>query len=417
MIKTTVVTLFLALICAVQAQTTITFRQFDPPGEITALTKAVDAWNAEHDDIQIQLESIATNDALNTYVREAQAGGGPDIVHMGLAWVPSLTASDLLLAPANYMEDLGIGQGVDDFLATDLTTVDEELYAVPWTVDTFAMAYRPDALEAAGLDSFPETWDAFLTAAESLNRDTSGNGRTDQFAFCFSGGAGLNSSIWFISNYYLWSNGGSLVSSVDGTWQVGATVEQLADAMTYFNTFFENGYTPRALIAASTFSDPELTNGLAQGDCAVAFFPPQTFRGANETADTALMTAPIPEGSEMQISHLGGRALGVNPNTDNPEAAFQVVAYLTSAEVMSQLPQYPAQTSLLDELSFPDSEAGFVEMLPKAVTFKRYTDSPVPLPGLAEVTTREYASVFSGQKTPEQAAQDLINEINTLLGE
>ena len=417
MIKTTVVTLFLALICAVQAQTTITFRQFDPPGEITALTEAVDAWNAEHDDIQIQLESIATNDALNTYVREAQAGGGPDIVHMGLAWVPSLTASDLLLAPANYMEDLGIGQGVDDFLATDLTTVDEELYAVPWTVDTFAMAYRPDALEAAGLDSFPETWDAFLTAAESLNRDTSGNGRTDQFAFCFSGGAGLNSSIWFISNYYLWSNGGSLVSSVDGTWQVGATVEQLADAMTYFNTFFENGYTPRALIAASTFSDPELTNGLAQGDCAVAFFPPQTFRGANETADTALMTAPIPEGSEMQISHLGGRALGVNPNTDNPEAAFQVVAYLTSAEVMSQLPQYPAQTSLLDELSFPDSEAGFVEMLPKAVTFKRYTDSPVPLPGLAEVTTREYASVFSGQKTPEQAAQDLINEINTLLGE
>lgn len=401
----------------VQAQTTVTFRQFDPPGEITSLTAAIDTWNIENDDIKIRLESIASNDALNTYVREAQAGGGPDIVHLGLAWIPSLTASELLLAPGDYLDNLSIGQGVDDFLATDLTSVDGELYAVPWTVDTFVMAYRPDALEAAGLDAFPKTWDEFLAVSESLNRDTDGNGRIDQFAFCFSGGAGLNSSIWFISNYYLWSNGGSLLSEVNGSWQVGATVEQIADAMSYFNTFFENAFTPRALIAVSSFSDPELTSGLARGDCAVGFFPPQTFRSAAEEADIELMTAAIPSGSDTQISHLGGRALGVNPNTENPEAAFKVVAYLTRADVMSQLPQYPAQTSLLNELSFPDSEVGFAEMIPKAVTFKRYTDSPIPLPGLAEATTREYAAVFSGQKTPEEAAQDLTNEINALLGE
>ena len=417
MIHKVLATFVLIIASAALAQTTVTFRQFDPPNEISALTAAVDAWNAEHDDVKIRLESIASGDALNTYVREAQAGGGPDIVQLGLAWVPSLTASDLLLAPGTYMGDVQIGGGADDFLATDLTTVDGELYAVPWTVDTFAMAYRPDALEAAGLGAFPSTWDEFLSAADSLNRDLDGNGRTDQYAFCISGGAGINSSIWFISNYYLWSNGGSLLREVDGNWEVGATAEQIADAMTYFNTFFENGYTPRALVAATTYADPELTNGLARGDCAVSFFPPQTFRTANEASDAELTTAAIPAGRETRISHLGGRALGVNPNTANPEAAFQVIAYLTSAEVMAQLPQYPAQRSLLDMLSFPESESGFVEMLPEAVTFKRYTDSPVPLPGLAEATTREYAAVFSGQKMPQQAAQDLISAINTLLSE
>ena len=109
MIHKVLATFVLVVASAGLAQTTVTFRQFDPPNEISALAAAVDAWNAEHDDVKIRLESIASGDALNTYVREAQAGGGPDIVQLGLAWVPSLTASDLLLAPGAYMSDMQIG--------------------------------------------------------------------------------------------------------------------------------------------------------------------------------------------------------------------------------------------------------------------------------------------------------------------
>ena len=410
---------FLLVVCLLgvaSAQQGLVFRQFDPPNEISALTAAVESWNKDNPDAQVRLESIASNDALNTYVREAQAGGGPDVVQLGFAWLPTLISSDLIVNLDSLTEASPLGQGIDDFLATDLATANDSVYAVPWTADTFAMAYRPSALEAANITSFPDTWEAFQEAAAALTVDTNGNGRTDQYGFCFSAGSGLNSSMWFLANYYLWSNGSALVSQAeDGTWASGASAEDLAAAMTYFNSFFENRQTPRSMIALTTFSDPELTNGLARGDCAISFFPPQTFRGAEQSSEEGLMTAAVPKGTETRISHLGGRALAVNPNSERSEDAYRFIQYLTSADVMATLPQYPAQQSLLGVLAFPESESGFVAMLPEAVTFKRYTDSPAPLPGLAEATTREFASVFSGQKSPEQAANDLLAAIEDLL--
>lgn len=399
------------------AQTVVTVRQFDPPSEISALQAAVDQFNAERDDIEIDLQTIGAGDALNTFVREAQAGGGPDVAHMGLAWVPSLVDAGLLIDLSALAGDEPIGAGIEDFLATDLTVFDGAVYGVPWTVDTFAIAYRPDAFDDVGLEAFPGTWEELLEASADLTRDTDGDGRIDQNAFCFSGGAGVNSSMWFMANYHLWSNGGSLVEPSDGDWVVGTDADLLAQTMAYFAEYFEQGYTPRALIGSTAFSDPEITSGLANGDCAMAFLPPQTFRTANDQSGGVLATGSIPAGDETKISHLGGRALGISSASDNPEEALEVIRYLTSQDVMATLPQYPAQQTLLDAIEFADAESGFIEMLPDAVTFKRYTDAPVPLPALAETTTREFASVFSGQKQPDRAADDLIEAIDELLAE
>lgn len=394
----------------------VVFRQFDPPNEISSLTAAVDAWNQNNSDAQVQLESISSNDALNTYVREAQAGGGPDVVQLGFAWLPELIGSNLILNLDSLISSSPLGQGTGDFLASDLATANGSIYAVPWTADTFTMAYRPDALRAANIENFPDTWEALQSAVATLTVDTDGDGRTDQYGICFSAGSGLNSSTWFLANYYFWSNGDSLVTQMaDGSWAPGISSDDLAGAMAYLNSFFENRQIPRSMVALTSFSDPELTSGLARGDCAITFFPPQTFRVAEEMSDADLMTAAIPKGSKTRVSHLGGRALAINPNSEQAENAYAFIQYLISADIMATIPQYPAQQSLLDKLSFPENESGFVEMLPEAVTFKRYTDSPAPLPGLAEATTREFASVFSGQKSSESAANDLLAAIEDLL--
>jgi multiple sugar transport system substrate-binding protein len=395
----------------------IVFRQFDPPNEIAALTAAVQTWNTSNPRMQVRLESIASNDALNAYAREVQAGGGPDVAQLGFAWIPDLTRSKLLLQLDPLISESPLARGIQDFLATDLTVSDGNVHAVPWTADTFAMAYRPDFFEKAGLAAFPKTWAALLEAARRLTADVNGDGRTEQYGFCFAAGSGLNSSTWFLVNYYLWSNGSSLVQrDAGGKWQPGVTVASLASAMRYFDAFFTSGASPRSLIALTTYADPEITGGLGRGECAIGFFPPQTFRAAQAASKNPLRTGLVPSGTSAQISHLGGRALVINPNSKHPKEAWAFLKYLVSADVMQNLPQYPAQRTLLKTIKFADAEQGFVEMLPQAVTFKRYTDSPAPLPGLATATTREFAAVFSGQKSPERAADDLIRGISSLLG-
>lgn len=394
----------------------LVFRQFDPPLEIEGLEQAVEKFNESHPNIQVTMETVTGPEGLPQYVREVQAGGGPDVEHLAFVWTRDLARAGQLMPLDDFIAASPPGAGLDDFLALDLAQFEGGTYGVPWTADTFVMAYRPDLFEAAGVTAFPDTWEDFQAVAAQLTADTDDNGRTDQFGFCFPAGSGPTSGMWFLVNYYLWSNGKFLVEETsDGQWEVGVTPEDVAEAMTYYNTFFDEGSTPKSLIAVDAWGDPEIVGGLGRGDCAISFFPPQTFRAAQEQSEQPLMTAPIPQGSEQRISHLGGRALGINPNTEHPEEAWEFIQFLTSQEAFDTYDQYPAQRSLLDALEFPEAEQGYVEMLPLAITFERYISSPARSTSMQEAVTREFGAVYSGQRSPEEAGQALVDSLAELL--
>jgi multiple sugar transport system substrate-binding protein len=391
------------------------FRQNDPPDQVGGLFAAIDAWNAAHPNVQVRYETVPWADAQNQYVREVQSGGGPDIAQMAFVWTRDLAENGLVTNLDQLIESTPPGAGIDDFLGTELAELDGSLYGIPWTVDTFVMPYRPDHFEAAGIEAFPDTWDEFFAAAQSLTQDTDGDGRTDQYGFCFPAGTGATSGLWFLINYYLWSHGKFFVEQTEdgSSWQVGVTAEDVDQAMQYYNQFFTEGVTPESLIAITSWGDPELVGGLTRGDCSISFFPPATFRAAKAQApDVTLATGPIPRGPETRISHLGGRTLVINPNSQHPEEAWEFLTYLASAETFETYAEFPAQESLLAELEFAEGEEGYVEQLPHAITFYPYISSPLTVTFMADAATREFGAVFSGQKTTTQAAADLVAAID-----
>ena len=392
-----------------QDKVDLVFRQFDPPTEIAGLITAVDAWNASHPDIQVRLETMSGGDTLAQMAREVPAGAGPDVQQMAFVWTRDLARSGLVADLTSMVSANPPGAGYEDFLATELATLDGKIYGVPWSADTFAMAYRPDLLEAAGV-AFPDTWDDLTSAAKALSN---GDG---QFGFCFPAGSAPDSGMWILFNYYLWSNGHTLVDETSpGVWEVVATQDDLVKAMDYFNAFFTSASSPESLITVNAWGDPELIGGLGRGDCAITFFPPQTFRAAQGQSEAALLTAPIPKGSAERISHLGGRALGINPASKHPEQAWEFVRYLVSQDTFKTYNQYPAQKSLLAALTFPENEQGYVQMLPLAQTFERYISSPIAVSSMTAVINREFGAVFSGQRTAEEASQAVLAELQDLL--
>jgi multiple sugar transport system substrate-binding protein len=390
----------------------IVFRQNDPPVEIGGLEQAIEQWNASNPNIQVKLENIAWADAQTQFVREVQAGGGPDIAQLAFVWPRDLASTGLLLELDSYIE--GSELALDDFLATELAVRDGKTYGIPWSADTFVIAYRPDLLEAAGVTVpagevwDPGTWDAFRDVAEQLSDGE------NQFGFGFP--AGPDGWTWFLANYYLWSNGTTLLEDTgDGTWAPGVTAEELTQALDYFASFFERGITPESLIAVSTPGDPQIVGGLGRGDFAMSFFPPATFRAAQAESESPLATALIPSGSETRISHLGGRMLGINPGTEHPEEAWQVIAYLVSADTFATYDQYPARTSILEAFETPEGEEAYAEMLPQAITFEQYISSPVPVTSLQEAVNRTFGAVFSGQQSSEEAGGALVDELASLI--
>ncbi len=358
------------------------------------------------------------SDAQQQYVREVQTGGGPDVVQLAFVWTRDLAINDLVMNLDPYLAESPYGPELEDFLGVDLGVYEESIYGVPWSVDTFALGYRPDLLEAAGLDAFPDTWDELPAAAEALTADTDGDGRTDQYGFCFPAGSGTTSGMWFLANYYLWSHGKFFVKEDgSGGFELGATPEDIAAAMDYFNAFFENGYTPESMIAIDSWGDPEYTSSLGRGDCAILFLPPSAFRAAEEQSEVPLASAPDPLGSDGRLSHLGGRTLAINPTTEHPDEAWQFLNFLLSQEFYENYynTYFPAQKSLLDEIEFDEEITGYAQQLPNAITFSTYILAPPPVSAMWAATNQEFGAVYSGQKSSEEAGVALMQAMEELL--
>lgn len=386
---------------------TLVFRQFDPEGEVGGLTTAIDAWNKSHPRVQVEMQTLSPNN-VQQFAREANSGSGPDIDQIGYTDVAFLATPKILLPLDDYLKKDPLPGGTKSLLATDMATFDGKTWAIPWTADTMALVYNAKALSAAGIKEPPTTWEQL--AADAKRISFSSSGKTSGFCFPASGSA--TSAQWFAANYYIWSHGGTLVQKdPSGQWQPGVSQAQLTAAIQYFADLFSSGAAPKANQAVQDYSDPTIVNGLATGSCAMSYQPPSTFatlRRQAQAAGTTLTTAPMPSGLTDGATHLGGRALGINRNTEHPEEAWSVIKYLASATTFKTYDQYPASAKTLTELTVPKEQQGYVDQLPHSRSFARYIGSEMTIASIEQLVNQRFSAVYSGQSTSAQAATAIL---------
>ncbi|GLJ62611.1 bicyclomycin resistance protein [Microbacterium barkeri] len=383
----------------------LTFRQFDPADQVEGLVEAVDSWNADHPDIQVDLETVTPNNPQQ-FAREANSGSGPDVIHMALADVAFLAQPRVLLPLDDLMSSEPL-DGADQLLATEMTVIDDTTWGVPWTADTMALVYRPDVLADAGIDATPETWEDFQQVAEDIT--TGSDGAVS--GFCFAAGAQQPAAQWFAINYYLWNHDQYLIENEGGQWQAGVSEDELAAAIDYFDAFFESGTTPASMQALTDYADPAIATALQDGTCAMTYMPPAAFRTVEEQVDAELATAPMPGGLVDGSTHLGGRALGINANSAHPEEAWAFIEYLMSSDTFATYSQYPASAQTLTELDVDPAEQGFVDQLPHSVPFAKYIGAPITTASLQELVNQQFSAVYSGQSDSETAARAILDTI------
>ncbi len=396
------------------AKTEIIFRQSDTPQETVGLRKAIDEYNLRNPDVKVVFETVPWADARDQLIREAAAGTGPDVSQLAFVWTMDLAKAGALLTLDDLLSKYPLEAEVDDFLGLELGLLEDDLYGIPWTVDTHTMVYRDDILSNYGLETIPDTWIDFQDQVIKIAREREAPG------FGFPAGGASGGGIWFLVNYYIWSNGFSFVEKdlETGEWKLGIDEDNLAEALSYFKNFFDEGASPRSLIGISSWADPTILRGFESGYFPIVFWPPATLKSVLQTnPDLSAKSGLVPRGDVKRISHLGGRALGISKYTEHTQEAWNLLSFLTSKEVFENYytEQFPARVSLLRELNFPEELQGYSEQLQYAQTFYQYTISPAPVGAMWDATNRESSAAFSGQKTIEQAATDLLSSISEFL--
>lgn len=404
----------LGLAAPALAQAELTFRYMVE--NVDEVRAGLDLFEQQNPGIEVTLERIAFNDARDQFIREAAVGVGPDVVHLAFVWIKDLGAAEACLRLNDFVENQGLGAaGWDDFVASDLMygPDGESIYGVPFTTDTFAMIYRTDVMAEAGIEAPPQTWAELLEDARRVKD------RTGKIGFGFAAGASSANTIWFLANYYWWSNGAALVvEDGRGGFTTGISAEQIAEAIEYYGTFLQEDLTTAGSLGIDAWNAPEVLEPMLRGEQWAVMVPVFTadqmfadWRERNPGEDLPFTTAMVPRGTGESTTHLGGHALCVNAATEHPEAAWKLMQFLTSWEFFENYNRgyYPAQYALLERRPFPPEMKGFADQFFKgARSWGPYARGPASIASMWNQTSRSFGSAFIGEKTPLEAAEELL---------
>ena len=352
-------------------------------------------------------------------------GGQFDIMTIGMYETPIWGANGWLVP----LDDLSEEYDADDILPAmrDGLSHDGTLYAAPFYGESSMVMYRTDLMEEAGLE-MPEdpTWQFIREAAAAMH-----DPENEVYGICLRGKPG-------------WGEGGAFITVTansfgarwfDEDWNAQFDQPEWNEALTFFVDLM-NSYGPPGY-ATNGFN--ENLSLFQQGRCgmwidatvAASFVTNPNDSTVADSVGFAL--APNAEGVEKRSNWLWAWALAIPAGTQKADAAKQFIEWATSKEYIELVAEQEgwsnvppgARNSLYENPAY--QEVPFAHMTLESINAADPTNPTVdPVPyvgiqfvaipefaGIATEVSQEFAEVYAGQQSVEQAlenAQALTND-------
>jgi multiple sugar transport system substrate-binding protein len=273
-----------------------------------------DDFMAEYPDVTVSVTAVPWDAAHDRIVNAIAGGQVPDVSQIGTTWMGEIAAIGGLERTPDSIDPGHFFEG-----AWDTTVVDGVSYGVPWYVETRLLYYRTDLAEDAGFTDPPTSWDELKQMAAGMTDAGARYGLNLQ-----PGGSGA----WQMFMPFFWQQGGEIVDD-SGAFTLDSPA--CVDAMTYYNSYFEEELTPRQE------SDVPIESQFADGEVG-AFISGPWMVGIIEDAGAERDTWTVAHQPVEQsgTSFVGGANLGVFSDSGNKPAAWAFVEYVSQAEVQAK---------------------------------------------------------------------------------
>jgi multiple sugar transport system substrate-binding protein len=295
------------------AQTVLRYLQpgVDQPGQREPVERVIAKFEAENPDITVRLESVGWDDAYQKVTTDLLANNAPDVMYVGTRWIPAFAAMQGIAPLGAYASAEKL-----DLFPSDLIQGQKfqgELYALPIAFSTKALYYRTDLI-----DTPPTTWAELLDTARRITEETDGYG------LGIPGAAHVGTVQQFQT--FLVQAGGAFF---DAEGHVSLESEAALNALEFYTGLYtEHKVTPNPI----EFNREELPTLFGEGRVAMIINGPwaRTIMGYepdNDVVPYAVSVLPC----DVRCSGLqGGDSLVVAAGSQNQEAAWRFIDYLTS---------------------------------------------------------------------------------------
>lgn len=370
---------------------------------------------AEHPSISLKVRVLGWASAWEEITAAALSGEGPDVLQLGTTWVPAVAAMGGLADLTGKVAEIGGEKAF--FPASWQTTMirgDSGIYAVPWFVDARAIYYRKDAFARAGVD--PEDafadWDSFREALHRVKAAGMDSAMTSVFGI--TGG-----NDWDVVHNvfpWIWGAGGDVMDRKSSRMMLDSD-ETLQGVMYYTGLAHEGLVEPSSLAKNSQQIDADFAEGkfgvIISGpwNLRELFLPREEGGLGSSIPRENIGVAALPQGPKSRATFVGGSNLAVFKQSEHPDEAWGLIAYLSGEEANLRYAQasgmLPARVQLMasPELTSADGYAAFAE----ALQYGRSYPS-IPQWGLIETTLVSGFREIWGMITdaPEQYSEQTV---------
>jgi ABC-type glycerol-3-phosphate transport system substrate-binding protein len=382
----------------------VTFPGSSLGAEAEILVRQLSRFNAQHPGIRVERRDTpdAADQRHQLYVQWLNAGASdPDILQLDAIWTPEFAAAGWILPLDQFRPDTAA------FFPSTIAANRwrDTLFALPWFVDVGMLYWRTDLVQRP-----PATLAELVRDAKRARQQ-----HRLRYGLVWQGARyeGL------ITNFleYLGAFGGKILEGG----QVVVSSDAGRQALTEMrDEIYRDSIVPSAVL---TWHEEESRFAFQNGQSVFMRNWPYAVGLMQDTSQSRVAgrfsVAPMPAGSGgSPTAALGGAQLAINRRTENPQAAWAVMDYLTQPEQMRERArvagQFPPRMGLYDDGLTADLG------IPSA-TARRVIEYAVPRPvtpvynQLSEILQIHLHRALTRQTTPAAALARAQRDMQVVL--
>jgi multiple sugar transport system substrate-binding protein len=386
--------------------TTVSF--FSWVGNQPEMKKLAAEFHEEHPNITIKFENVPAEQAAQVLTTRIAGNNAPDVAYVNASDVADYASREAAVDLANYIDRSDVVKP-DDYVEAFRTfvTYEDKMWGLPMGGETTGLFYRTDMFEEAGIDGPPKTWEEFEAAAAALTDESQGQYGYEMFA-------PESAYYWYP---WLYQAGGDLLSE-DGT-EVLFTSEEAKEAANFYVDLVQ--YSPPDYLNSNSWDGRvAFAEGQVGMYMAGAWFA-GTLMEEFPDIDGKWATAPLPEGPAGCKTTIAGDALVMMSQTDNSDASWLWMEFLSRPETIARLTYetegtlLPPLTPLLEGEEITEEKPvlqGFIDLMPCGVAS---TVANPKFPRIETILNEELGKAMYGEQSAEEALQNTATQAEAIL--
>jgi multiple sugar transport system substrate-binding protein len=397
----------------------IAYWNYGPAAE-TGNKATADAFVAKHPGVKITLTPVAGENWGTYYANIATliaSGKRPDLMTISGEGAQFVHANKLVLPINSYLDKDPEAKALIADIAPGLIkgfTVNGDIVTLSYGWNDMVVYYNTDVFKKAGVDP-PKadwTWDDFKAMAKKLTKDTTGDGKPDQYGFTWASNEIFPGIMPWVAN-----SGGNLTSN--DVCKATADTPQVNKAVSFLEGLIKEGISPAPMPMSDVFTRFQAGQiaMFGAGRWPIGSFLPAGFK----SFDIQL----YPKGDTYKTV-FGGAGYPILKSSKNPDLAWEFQKFTVSDEAEKQyvgtpdkpgdsIPSRRSVAATISKVGVPPANSDlFYNSVDKYDTLTPYP-APAKYSEFESTVLRNLQLIFAGEKPVADGLKSMQGELESIV--